>query len=78
MTPERREEIDKQVMWAKISLSKENFQNWEAENLCPEEYFTGRDGILFDWCDRFEYLCRIDDCQQQNCRLKNEENSDSN
>jgi hypothetical protein len=77
MTPERRIQIDKEVTWAILSLSKEEYDDWMTQNLYPEEYFTGREGILYDWCERCEYLNYINDCQEQNCRLKNEKNSNS-
>ncbi len=78
MTPERRAEIDKVVTWALLQLSSDEFDDWSNQNLCPEEYFTGRDGILYDWCERCEYLNRVNDCCEETCRLKNEENSNSN
>lgn len=75
MTPERKEEIDKVVSWAILQYSKEEYDEWLNQNLCPEEYFTGRDGILYDWCERCEYLNRVNHCQTQNCRLKNEDSN---
>ena len=75
MTPERRIEIDKQVTWALLQYSSEEYDDWSNQNLCPEEYFTGRDGILYDWCERCEYLHNTHNCHEQNCRLKNEDSN---
>lgn len=72
MTPERRTEIDKKVIWAKLKLPPSEFIDWEIQNLCPEEYFTGREGFLFDWCERCEYYNEVNNCIETNCRLKNE------
>lgn len=77
MTPERREDIDKQVTWALLSLSSEEYDDWITQNLCPDEYFTGREGILYDWCERCEYLNCVDNCQIENCRIKNEKDCNS-
>lgn len=76
MTPERRIQIDKQVFWAKLKLSVGDFNDWCLNNLRPEEYMTGHDGILSDWCERCEYLDRVGDCTDETCRVKNE-NSNS-
>ncbi len=75
MTPERRKEIDKIVTWALVQYSKEEYDEWFNQNLCPEEYLTGRDGILYDWCERCEYLNCVNNCSNENCRLKNEDSN---
>lgn len=77
MTPERKKEIDQIIIWAKLKLPSSEFIDWEIQNLCPEEYFTGRDGVLLDWCERCEYYNQVNNCSQTNCRLKNE-NSNTN
>ena len=55
MTTEERKEIDGQVIWARLKLSIEEFEEWKSIHLKPScDEFP--DGLFYspnDWADYF-------------------------